>query len=292
MTDTTTTQQQQQTAALVENRNTKALELLPLLKEELKKDYSEETLDDEYLLMFLRWKPSVERASRRYRGFVHWKQQQQSSNPGLFDTTLRLSLDTELERLLQTEVIVGPPTLRTKEGGPLLIGRLRNNDMKDGRTTIETCRMLFYTVDRTLMRSETQEYGVTILHDLRGFNPTKNMRLEVAKTVFRSLFGHFPIRVKGIYIWQAPPAFHILFGIMSNLIMPKKVRERVHFIDDLSQADTIFNKESLLVELGGQLDWSVKEWVEQNKQKEIDGTFKSLTLVNPQPTKKVEEKSK
>jgi hypothetical protein len=274
MTDNGTTEQ--------ETKDATALELLPSLKEELGKTNECDGVDDEYLLMFLRWKPSVKRAADRYRGFLRWKQ----SNPGLFDDTLRISRDPELERLLQTEVVVGPPTLLTKQGGPLLIARLRNNDMTDGRTARATCRMLFYTVDRTLERHETQVHGVTLLHDLRGFNPTRNMRMEVLTTVFRSLFGHFPLRIKGIYLWQAPPAFHAMFGIMSNLIMPKKVRGRVHFIDDLSQADTIFDKESLLVELGGQLDWSAKDWVDDNKQREVDGSMKSLTEVDPKKSER------
>ncbi|KAL3937984.1 MAG: hypothetical protein SGARI_001918, partial [Bacillariaceae sp.] len=161
-----------------EECNTKALELLPALKEELKEAC--DGVDDEYLLMFLRWKPDIRRAADRYRTFLKWKDE----NPGLFDETLRISKDSELERVLQSEVIVGIPGLVTKEGGPLLIGRLRNNDMTDGRTTKDACRMLFYTIDRTLMRQESQEHGITILHDLRGFNRDKNARVEVAKTVF------------------------------------------------------------------------------------------------------------
>ena len=133
-----------------EERNTKALELLPALKEELKE--SCDGVDDEYLLMFLRWKQDVARAADRYRTFLEWK----DDNPGLFDDSLRVSKDPELERTLNSEVIVGPPGLVTKEGGPLLIGRLRNNDMTDGRTTKDASRMLFYTIDRTLMRQESQ----------------------------------------------------------------------------------------------------------------------------------------
>jgi len=263
------------TSTKKESRDAKALELLPALKVELGGDC--QGVDDDYLLMFLRWKPSIERASQRYRGFLKWKRE----NPGLFDETLRISKDPELERLLQTEVVVGPPGLVTKHGGPLLIGRLRNNDMTDGRTSKDTCRMLFYTVDRTLERPETQEHGITILHDLRGFDRAKNARVEVAKTVFRSLFGHFPLRVKGIYIWKAPPLFQPFFQVVSTLVMPKKVRERVHFIDDLSEVESIIDPEALLIELGGKLDWSSKEWTEEKKQREIDGTMKTLTAVDP-----------
>jgi hypothetical protein len=257
-------------------RETKALELLPTLREELGEEWCR-GVDDEYLLMFLRWKPSVERAAERYRGLLRWKRE----NPGLFDQTLRISKDPELERLLLTEVIVGPPGLLTRQGGPLLIGRFRNMDFTDGMTTRDACRMIFYTLDRTLNRRETQDRGVTILHDLRGFDVTKNVRIEVPKIVFRGLFGHFPLRVNGIYLWKAPVFFRPFFLIVSRLFMPKKVRERVHFIDDLSEVESIIDPDSLLTELGGKLVWSSNDWVEENKQQELSGTIKSLTDINP-----------
>jgi hypothetical protein len=254
----------------------KAMELLPKLREELGEDRCRR-VDDEYLLMFLRWKPSVERAAARYRDFLRWKVE----NPGLFDETLRVSKDLELERLLLTEVIVGPSGLLTRQGGPLLIGRFRNMDFTDGRTTRDTCRMIFYTMDRTLNRPETQDHGLTILHDLRGFDIAKNVRVEVAKTVLRGLFGHFPLRVNGIYLWKAPVFFRPFFRVVSTVIMPKKVRERVHFIDDLSEVESIIDIDSLLTELGGKLVWSANDWVEESKQQELNGTMKSLTNINP-----------
>ena len=140
-----------------EVRDAEALRLLPELKESL--GWTDEgrtigdVVDDEYLLAFLRWKPSVTRAAGRYRGFLGWKLE----NPGLFDSTLRISKDAELERLLRREVVVGPPCLLTRGGGVLLIGRLRNMDFTDdgGTTTTTTrdaCRMIFYTLDRTIFR--------------------------------------------------------------------------------------------------------------------------------------------
>ena len=262
-----------------EVRDAEALKLLPELKEAL--GWTEEgrgVVDEEYLLMFLRWKPSVERAAGRYRGFRRWKLE----NPGLFDRTLRVSEDPELERLLRREVVVGPPGLLTRRGGALLIGRLRNMDFTDGRTTTrDACRMIFYTLDRTIGRAEAQHRGVTILHDLRGFDVSKNVRVEVARTVLRSLFGHFPLRINGIYLWKAPALFRPFFRIVSALVMPKKVRERVHFIDDLSEVESIIDLDSLPTEIGGKLVWSSNDWIEENKRQELNGTMKTLTDINP-----------
>jgi CRAL/TRIO domain len=257
----------------MEQRNAKALELLPALKEVLQQDCN--GVKDDDLLMFLRWKPSVDRAAGRYRKFLQWKRR----NPGLFDETLRVSKDQELYRLLQTEVIVTIPGLVTKAGGTLLIGRFRNNDMTDGRTTKDACRMLFYTIDRVMERPETQSHGVTIIHDLRGFDRNKNARLEIAKTIFQGLLGHFPLHINAIYLWKAPPFFPIFFQIVSNLVMTKKIRERVHFIDDLSEIESVVDQESLLTELGGRLEWSAKDWVEECKQREFEGTFRSMTNI-------------
>lgn len=248
------------------------------MKEELQEDCN--GVKDEDLLMFLRWKPSVDRAAGRFRKFLQWKR----DNPGLFDETLRVSKDQELERLLQTEVIVAIPGLLTKTGGPLLIGRFRNNDMTDGRTPRDVCRMMFYTVDRVMEVHETQSHGVTIIHDLRDFDRSKNVRIEIAKTVFRGLLGHFPLHICAIYMWKAPPLFPAFFQIVSTLVMTKKIRERVHFIDDLSEIESVVDQESLLTELGGKLEWSSKDWIEDCKQREIEGSFHSMTTIDPATT--------
>lgn len=122
--------------------NSKALELLPAFRTELG-DIAVGVSDDD-LMRFLRWKQDVSRAGERFRAYLEWKQ----ANPGLFDESLRVSKDPELERLLQSDVLVIPEDCRTKVGGPVIIGRLRNNDMKDGRTVKGVCRMFMYTLDR------------------------------------------------------------------------------------------------------------------------------------------------
>ena len=140
-------------------------------------------------------KPNVERATTRYRDFIKWK----TSNPGMVDDTLPVFKDPELERCLLSEVVVFAPCLKTKQGGPLLIDRFRNNDISDGRTADDVCRMLFYTIDRVMQRPETQLHGITIVRDLRNFNKSKNVLLEIDKHLFHGLIGQFPIHIKTIY---------------------------------------------------------------------------------------------
>lgn len=234
-----------------------------------------EGVSDEHLLMFLYWKPNVARASKRFRDFVQWR----SESKGIFDESLRITKDPELERLLLSEVIVAPPGLTTKAGGPLLIGRFRNNDMTDGRTADGVVRMMFYTLDRVLQRPETQKHGVTVVHDLRGFEKSKNARLEIAKRLFKGFLGHFPVQIKAIYICQAPLVFIGFFKIVS-IFMPKKMKDRIHFIDDFQDLDTIHHvvdPQHLLPEMGGTLEWNVHDWVDEQKRAEESPGWTSLT---------------
>lgn len=252
--------------------------LLPDLKAELGAECCE-GVSDEHLLMFLNWKPSVKRASERYRNFCQWRVS--DGNKGIFDETLMISKDPELERLLASEVIVSPPNLLTKAGGPVLIGRFRNNDMTDGRTVDGVCRMMLYTMDRVLHRPEAQSHGITAIHDVRGFNPSKNGRLEVAKRLVKIFLGVFPVQIKGLYICHAPLVFYGFFKLVS-LFMPKKLKGRIHFCDSFSELDTVhgvIDPKNLLAETGGFLEWSVQDWIDEKKLEEESGEWKTLATV-------------
>ena len=250
--------------------------LLPDLKKELGADC--EGVPDESLLMFLYWKPSIERASQRFRGFVKWKT---TEGKDLFDKSLRLSKDPELERVIRSEVIIAPPGLMTKAGGPILIGRFRNNDMTDGRTIEGVSRMLYYTVDQLLQRPETQKHGATVVHDLRGFDRSKNARMELAKAVFKGLIGNFPVKINAVYIVQAPFVFIGFFKLVS-LFMPAKLKSRIHFIDEFSDLDKVHgvvDPANLLPEMGGTLEWNIGDWVDEQKRAEESGDFRTLSTI-------------
>mmetsp|Transcript_39935 Transcript_39935/g.40455 ORF Transcript_39935/g.40455 Transcript_39935/m.40455 type:complete len:280 (-) Transcript_39935:157-996(-) len=259
----------------IEDKASIAIELLPSYRKELGEGC--DGVDDEQLLKFLYWNPNIERATGRYRAFIHWK----TTNPGMFDNSLRVSKDTELERCLLSEVFVSPPTLLTKQGGPIIIGRLRNNDLTDGRTAEGVCRMIFYTIDSVISRPETQRHGVTIIHDLRGFDRKNNSSFDISKKLVQGLFGQFPVHVNAIYICHAPLIAKGFFKFVSNILMTKKIRERVKFIDEFSELSEVIDEEDLLIELGGTLEWSIKDWIEQQKIKEEDGSRKSLTDIDP-----------
>jgi len=249
-------------------------ELLPALKESL--GSTAEGVEDVHLKQFLRWKPNVSRASQRLEAFLQWKK----ANPTLFSSGLRLTKDEELVRLLKSEVIVHPPGLKTNGGSPILIGRLRNNDMKDGRTVEGVCRMMFYTMDRMLEMPETCDEGITILHDLKGFNPSKNADLGIPKVLFGAIFGHFPIRIKNIYLMNAPFVFYAFFKAMSTLLFPAKVRARCVFINKLDDIKDVMDTDALIKGVGGKAEFSVDDWIEAQKKREQDGSLSTMTLID------------
>ena len=112
-------------------------ELLPALRAELGPTAS--SVSDANLLKFLRWKPSVARASERFRAHAKWR----SENRFAFDDPdrpLMASKDTELRRVLESDVVIAPEDMVSKKGSAVLCGRLRNNDMTDGRTVDDVVR--------------------------------------------------------------------------------------------------------------------------------------------------------
>lgn len=246
------------------------------LLSDLKAELGDEchNISDDHMLMFLHWKPSVDRAAERFRAFAAWKKENEQD----FGPTLLVSKDPELERLLLSEVMVAPPNLTTKTGSPILIGRMRNNDMTDGRTVDGVCRMLYYTIDNVLQRPEVQKQGVTVIHDLRRFDRFKNARVEIAKRLVKGALSVFPVKLNMVYFVDAPLVFVGFFTIVSFFI-PKKLRDRVRFITNFDEIGVV-DPEHLLQEMGGTLEWSSKEWVDEQKRLEEKGAnYKSLTTM-------------
>ena len=87
------------------------------------------------------------------------------------------------------------------------------------------------------------------------------------------------MRINGVYIWNAPFWFPTFFSVASRIILPKKVRQRVHFIDSLEELDEVMDRDLLLPELGGKAEFSSSEWVEEQKQREENGTLASMTTM-------------
>jgi len=246
----------------------RALELLPSLKEELG-DLAN-GVSDANLLKFLYWKTDVSRASERFRAYVTWSKE----NPWAFDS-LEASKDGQLKKLLMDNIVIGPESLVSKDGGAVLVGRLRNNDMTDGRTPQEVCRLILYLIDRALEREEAQIHGVTIFHDLSGLG-RNNVHPGIPKLLLKGILGHFPLRINGFYLLNAPWFFRTFVSTAVMTFFPKKLKQRTHFIDSLDDLHKYINKEKLLKEHGGELDFDTKAWVENQCERERNGTRETL----------------
>lgn len=253
-----------------QNQKDQALALLPELKEEL--GNLAVGVTDKNLLKFLLWKPNVKRAADRFRAHIEWRR----DNAWAFDEPeLRVSTDAQVDRLIKGEVIVAPDSLVSKDGSAVLVGRLRNNDMKDGRTATDVCRSILYLVDRVLEREEAQLNGVVIFHDLNGITKN-NVDIQIPKMLLRGIIGHFPIRIKGIYMLNPPWFFKGMFSVISNLLFPKKLKARTHFLNSIDDVYKFIDQDKLLAEHGGSLEFDVKVWAQRHREREENGTIESL----------------
>ena len=146
--------------------------------------------------------------------------------------------------------------------------------MSDGRTAEDVVRMAIYTIDRVLETPNAQENGVVVFHDLTGL-VRNNLDVRIPKMLLRALIGHFPIRIHGIYVYNAPGFFRGIFRMMS-LIMPAKLKQRTHFVDSLEQVYEIIDKEEMLEEHGGTRTHDANEWVAKQMEREEKGVLESL----------------
>lgn len=238
-----------------------ALALLPALKDDLK-DLAG-GVSDENLLKFLHWKPNVERAAGRIRTFQKW----QSDNPWTY-TDLKLSQDETLKKRIHDQIAVAPESIVAKDGSSVIVGRLRNNDMSDGRTPKDVCRMMLYVIDDALSRDRTQMKGVTVFHDLNGLSKN-NIHIGIGKLLGQAIIGHLPLKIKGMYLLNAPFFFRASFGIITKLFFPKKLKERIHFIDSIEGIYEFIDQDKLLVEHGGTLEFDIDAWIQKQCEKEM-----------------------
>jgi hypothetical protein len=247
---------------------TQAQELLTALKEQFP------DISDNNLIKFLRWKQDVGRATERINVHRKWRQ----DNPFAFDATaLKAAEDPMLQTLLEAEIIVAPDGMTDKQGHTVLVGRLRNNLMAEhGSEPTDIVRMAFYTIDRVLETNlAAQQNGVVIFHDLTGLG-RKNLHPMIPKLSLSGLIGNFPIKIKGIYIYNAPWFFYAAFKVVS-LMMPSKLRNRVHFLKKLEDAYEFIDQDQMLEEHGGQRQHDQIAWVAAHIARERCGEVESLS---------------
>jgi hypothetical protein len=95
------------------------------------------------------------------------------------------------------------------------------------------------------------------------------------KLVLGAIINHFPIRVKAVYILNAPTFFRIIFSMIQYL-MPKQIRLRLNFISDTTEVYKVFDQDQLLKEHNGKCKHNSADWVTAQIERETDGTMVSL----------------
>lgn len=246
--------------------------LLPALREELGDEAA--GVSDSTLLKFLGWKPSVGRAAERFRAHRTWR----ASNPFAFDDParpLRVGKDPELGRVLGSDFLVAPDGMTAMDGSSVMVGRLRKNDLSDGRTVEDVVRAILYTIDRVVEREGPAGEGMTVFHDLSGLS-TNNVSPMIPRILLPALVGNLPIKIRGIYLLHAPFFFRVLFKGVS-LMLPSKLKSRIHFVDSLEEVHAAIEQEQLLEEHGGKRTYSSKDWIDAQEKREEDGTLESLS---------------
>jgi len=231
-------------------------------------------VSDEYLLKFLCWKQDAQRAAGRFHSFQKWRNENPWSN-----TDMQLSKDPLLKKHVSSNVVVAPESIVSKSGCSVIVGRLSNNDMSDGRTPEQVCRMILYTIDRLLERPSTRENGVIIFHDLKGVSKN-NVHPGVGKLLLGAIIGHLPIKIKGIYLLNAPFFFKGIFTVLTSVLFPKKMKQRVHYVDSIEDIYEVVDKELLLKEHGGELEFDADTWVEEQINREKNGDLESIFITS------------
>jgi len=256
-----------------EELKAKALVLLPALKTELGDELTN-NVPDKQLLKYLYWKSDVKRAAERFRAHVDWRK----SNPWVFDDPqLRVSTDIQLKKLIRSEFLIAPKSIVSKSNAAVIVGRLRNNDMTDGRTYTEVCRTIIYMIDRVLEREEAQLNGIIIFHDLAGIS-RNNFHPLIPKTVLSAIIGHFPVKISGLYILNSPFFFKSFIYPITKVLFPKKLKERTHFIKSIDEIYNVISQPLLLKEHDGELSFDVDAEITSYEKDEESEKFGSLSF--------------
>lgn len=113
-----------------------------------------------------------------------------------------------------------------------------------------------------------------LFYDMAGVTK-KNIHIGIPKALIPVIVGHFPIRIAAAYILNAPFVFRGMFSVVS-LLMPAKLRQRFHFVNNIEEVYEVIDKETLLEEHGGKRVHDSSQWVSRQMEREKDGSVCSL----------------
>jgi len=100
--------------------------------------------------------------------------------------------------------------------------------------------------------------GIMMVADLSGMG-WDNVDVSVQKRISSALLDNFPMRTCKILIINPPWILNPFLGGMS-LFIKKKVMERIYVLEKPEELLVHIDKEYLLKEYGGEIEYTVKDW--------------------------------
>jgi len=117
--------------------------------------------------------------------------------------------------------------------------------------------------------------GIMMVADLEGMG-WDNVDVTVQRRISSALLDNFPMRTCKILIINPPWILNAFLGGMS-LFIKKKVMERIYVLENKEDLLTHIDKEYLLKEYGGDVEYEVEDWFKflEEEEAKVAGQKKS-----------------
>eukprot|EP00123_Amoebidium_parasiticum_P019920 comp36857_c0_seq1/m.47333 comp36857_c0_seq1/g.47333 ORF comp36857_c0_seq1/g.47333 comp36857_c0_seq1/m.47333 type:complete len:321 (-) comp36857_c0_seq1:72-1034(-) len=204
----------------------------------------------------------VERALVLVENYMTWRKTFQ------VDTITPATSESLLSQLRAG--IIRAPGTRDKLGRTCLVVDLSKHDPHKWNA-LETVRDIHCVFERVLLDNpEAQARGIVIV--LIGTNIRfGNLDTRVPQELFRAFSKQLPIRLGGIYLIDPPWFMRIIFPIIRRF-MPVKFQERMLLLGDGARGLLEhFDRDEILVELGGTKEYDHTAYVDRLVQLAREG---------------------
>ena len=175
------------------------------------------------ILKFLSWKQDPARAAARIKCHSAWRK----NSPGsTFD--LNLNSNERLKKMVKEGILLKTNVVAAS-GSPVLLVRLRKNDMISDNRTPEHCAELFmYMLEHSLDDPLVQKNGITVVHDASDIQ-RKNINKKIPKIMLPMVINTFPMKIKNILIINASLWVRVFMRAVLFLLPKKFHADRVRF---------------------------------------------------------------
>jgi len=224
--------------------------------QELKKTPAAEGYSDRFLMacLFAR-KLDIKRTEEMLTHNKAWREENGFSQIPSFD-----SLNKKLVE--EGKFALKCPGARGKNGEGIIYVKMGNMyPTKWGEDFIDLCIQMTVWNGMRGGLWETMDYfrnGIMMVADLSDMS-WDNVDMSLQQRMSSALLDNFPMRTCKIMILHPPWILNAFLGGL-RLVIKKKVMDRVYVVDKPEDLLDHIEKDSLLKEYGGELDYSVGDW--------------------------------